>query len=554
MAYDDKEPTVRVGDYVLATKYSDGDPGDPWAFGRLHEIVNIPGLGYKYVILRKDGTPYRYGGFGCCRRVTPEQTAYLQANMDKIEYSGKSMWKWVKETPAPPWIAHLSTTSSASSSTPSPSSASSSALPSNDPLVKYADSQPPPPPPLFCSTVLTSRLAFATETAPMRYVLATQQEGDSRTVVECERSVEQYDGRKRRRPAGPKWEVTNVVITKRRRIVDSPKARLDRIVRAQLRVITRGCSEAICTDEWLLVASLRQLKAHHDLPRGEHPEQCQCRTGRDSSALCCTDVLFVIFTHLPFFNVQVVAKVCRQWHTAAVQCLRHWRGIVFRPYQRDLREQTNTRPWLDKYLPYGTSGKASMIAKRSYPLPCTNARATYVDSPVVATTVRCVVGWFTSAERLLLEKEDGHPEELTPEERERLKGPRFASVTFCKYLGPEHNVCTIKRESDRWDQTLSQYLEKLLLTIVEERQTTRARALLAAHHTYFTQPVMGGFYALWAPYAAVADKVLRAREWASLKDGRRPLSNDKARAMAKWEAVCQQSLDELRAVIQWWQD
>ncbi len=29
------EPTVMpaVGDYVLATKYSDGDPGDPWALG-----------------------------------------------------------------------------------------------------------------------------------------------------------------------------------------------------------------------------------------------------------------------------------------------------------------------------------------------------------------------------------------------------------------------------------------------------------------------------------------------------------------------------------------
>lgn len=32
--------SIRVGDYVLATKFYDADPGDPWVVGFVDQIVN----------------------------------------------------------------------------------------------------------------------------------------------------------------------------------------------------------------------------------------------------------------------------------------------------------------------------------------------------------------------------------------------------------------------------------------------------------------------------------------------------------------------------------
>ena len=35
----DQQRLVRLGDYVLATKYSDRDPGDPWRVGYVVRII-----------------------------------------------------------------------------------------------------------------------------------------------------------------------------------------------------------------------------------------------------------------------------------------------------------------------------------------------------------------------------------------------------------------------------------------------------------------------------------------------------------------------------------
>lgn len=47
--------SVEIGDYVLATKYSDRDPLDPWRVGYVVKIVQSKrGLGY--IVGNRDGT------------------------------------------------------------------------------------------------------------------------------------------------------------------------------------------------------------------------------------------------------------------------------------------------------------------------------------------------------------------------------------------------------------------------------------------------------------------------------------------------------------------
>lgn len=46
---------LNLGDYVLASKYSDCDPNDPWRVGFIVKII-ITSRGERYVIGEEDGT------------------------------------------------------------------------------------------------------------------------------------------------------------------------------------------------------------------------------------------------------------------------------------------------------------------------------------------------------------------------------------------------------------------------------------------------------------------------------------------------------------------
>jgi hypothetical protein len=69
---------ARLGEYVLASKFSDTDPFDPWRVGFVCQVIETwkpaPGIAkYLYVIGDADGTwkdnrMYRY-----CRRITAEE-------------------------------------------------------------------------------------------------------------------------------------------------------------------------------------------------------------------------------------------------------------------------------------------------------------------------------------------------------------------------------------------------------------------------------------------------------------------------------------------------
>lgn len=78
---------ISKGDYVLATKYSDGDPQDPWAVGFYDHME-----GDRHFIVGNDGQQLRHSGFRRVGRITAQKGAWLLKNSREIEMSGRSIW------------------------------------------------------------------------------------------------------------------------------------------------------------------------------------------------------------------------------------------------------------------------------------------------------------------------------------------------------------------------------------------------------------------------------------------------------------------------------
>lgn len=97
------------GDYVLATKYADGDPGDQWAVGFFDSMLPKAG-GDRFMVVDGEGRQFRGNGFRRCEKITDEQGAWLLSQVDEIEASiphvgydedgnwyGQSIWDWLNE-------------------------------------------------------------------------------------------------------------------------------------------------------------------------------------------------------------------------------------------------------------------------------------------------------------------------------------------------------------------------------------------------------------------------------------------------------------------------
>ena len=53
---------LELGEYVFATKYSDGDPADGWALGFYDGVLPKPG-GNRFLVVDGGGTQFRRNGF-----------------------------------------------------------------------------------------------------------------------------------------------------------------------------------------------------------------------------------------------------------------------------------------------------------------------------------------------------------------------------------------------------------------------------------------------------------------------------------------------------------
>lgn len=85
-----------LGDYVLATKYSDGDPQDHWVVG----FYDREQAGRHYVV-DSNGQQMRGNGFRRVAKISSERGAWLQKNARDIELSGHSAWHWKRVTMSP---------------------------------------------------------------------------------------------------------------------------------------------------------------------------------------------------------------------------------------------------------------------------------------------------------------------------------------------------------------------------------------------------------------------------------------------------------------------
>jgi hypothetical protein len=83
---------VEKGDYVLATKYSDGDPNDHWYLG-----IYDREAGGRHFVIDGEGNQARGNGFRRVKKISEYRGAWLLANAKQIEQSGKSIWWWVRQ-------------------------------------------------------------------------------------------------------------------------------------------------------------------------------------------------------------------------------------------------------------------------------------------------------------------------------------------------------------------------------------------------------------------------------------------------------------------------
>ena len=88
------------GDYVLATKFSDGDPCDHFYVGFFREMLDD-----RYLVEDEKGELARRGGFRRCERISQEVGNALVSIMPIIgDKPGKSVWWWRRHVKYMRWL------------------------------------------------------------------------------------------------------------------------------------------------------------------------------------------------------------------------------------------------------------------------------------------------------------------------------------------------------------------------------------------------------------------------------------------------------------------
>lgn len=83
---------LKQGDYVLATKWSDGDPQDAWCVGFFSHMLRED----RYIVVDDKGVPFRANGFRRAKRISDKRGRWILENEKEIEMSGRSLWGWLR--------------------------------------------------------------------------------------------------------------------------------------------------------------------------------------------------------------------------------------------------------------------------------------------------------------------------------------------------------------------------------------------------------------------------------------------------------------------------
>ena len=90
--------TLQAGDYVLATKWSDGDPNDHWFVGFYsHSRVRKGSVNsVRYMVVDGSGVLVRANGFRRVKRISQRRGQWLLDHRSEIQSGSKSLWWWVR--------------------------------------------------------------------------------------------------------------------------------------------------------------------------------------------------------------------------------------------------------------------------------------------------------------------------------------------------------------------------------------------------------------------------------------------------------------------------
>ena len=91
-----EHPSCSAGDYVLATKYSDGDPQDHWSIGFFDGITAPHYDPPRYDVIDNDGNQFRGNGFRRVKKISAERGAWMLSRVREIELSGRSVWHFAR--------------------------------------------------------------------------------------------------------------------------------------------------------------------------------------------------------------------------------------------------------------------------------------------------------------------------------------------------------------------------------------------------------------------------------------------------------------------------
>ena len=87
---------LTAGDYVLATKYRDGDPLDHWCVGFYKEAYLHCETDQRHIVVDNNGKSFRGNGFRRVKKISKERGTWILAHANEIETSGMSVWHFAR--------------------------------------------------------------------------------------------------------------------------------------------------------------------------------------------------------------------------------------------------------------------------------------------------------------------------------------------------------------------------------------------------------------------------------------------------------------------------
>lgn len=89
-----RDRVFKKGDYVLATKWSDGDPQDQWCVGFYKEKYDHFGEA-RHIVTDNNGKSFRANGFRRVEPISKERGEIIVNNLKAIDAFPHSMWCFI---------------------------------------------------------------------------------------------------------------------------------------------------------------------------------------------------------------------------------------------------------------------------------------------------------------------------------------------------------------------------------------------------------------------------------------------------------------------------